>query len=369
MTTSSFDLRTMRAALGLARRGLGNVWPNPAVGCAIVKDGRVVGRGWTQPGGRPHAEAEALARAGEAARGATAYVTLEPCCHWGKTPPCADALIAAGISRVVAAVDDPDLRAAGSGLARLREAGLAVETGLCAAEAAELNAGFFQRVQTGRPLVTLKLAASLDGRIAAASGESRWITGERARERAHLLRAGHDAVMVGSGTVLADDPRLTCRLPGLTHRSPVRIVLDGQLRVPATARLLNEARQHPTWVVTTNSANPKRQTTLREAGVEVVLSDRTASGQIDLSAALGLLGERGLTRLLVEGGGRLAAALLRAGLIDRLVWMGAPMLIGRDGIPAIDNLGLDGLADAPRFEHVATEVVGGDVVSQFRAPR
>ena len=369
MTASSFDLRTMRAALGLARRGLGNVWPNPAVGCVIVKEGRVVGRGWTQPGGRPHAEVEALARAGEAARGAAAYVTLEPCCHWGKTPPCADALIAAGIRRVIAAIDDPDPRVAGSGLARLREAGLAVETGLCAAEAAELNAGFFQRVRTGRPLVTLKLAASLDGRIAAPSGESRWITGDQARERAHLLRAEHDAIMVGSGTVLADNPQLTCRLPGLIHRSPVRVVIDSQLHIPATARLLDKARQQPTWVVTTGSAGSRPQAALREAGVEVIVSDKEASGRVDLVDVLGLLGERGLTRLLVEGGARLAAALLRAGLIDRLVWMRAPMLIGGDGIPAIDNLGLDGVADAPRFEHVATELVGGDVVSQFRAPR
>jgi diaminohydroxyphosphoribosylaminopyrimidine deaminase / 5-amino-6-(5-phosphoribosylamino)uracil reductase len=369
MTGSHDDLRMMRAALALARRGLGNVWPNPAVGCIIAREGHAVGRGWTQPGGRPHAEAEALARAGEAARGAIAYVTLEPCCHWGKTPPCADALIAAGIKRVVAATDDPDPRVAGSGLARLREAGVSLETGLCAAEAAEINAGFFQRVHTGRPLVTLKLAASLDGRIAAASGESRWITGDGARERAHLLRAEHDAVMVGSGTALADDPQLTCRLPGLTGRSPIRIVIDSQLHIPATARLVAAARQHPTWVVTTNSADPNRQAALRAAEVEVITAQTDACGHVDLSAALGLLGERGLTRVLVDGGARLAAALLRAGLIDRLVWMGAPMLIGGDGIPAIANLGLDGLADAPRFEHVATEVVGGDVVSHFRAPR
>lgn len=369
MTGSNHDVRMMRAALGLARRGLGNVWPNPAVGCVIVKEGRVVGRGWTQPGGRPHAESQALARAGEAARGATAYVSLEPCCHWGKTPPCADALIAAGISRVVAAINDPDPRVAGSGLARLREVGVSVETGLSAVAAAELNAGFFQRVRTGRPLVSLKLAASLDGRIAARSGESRWITGERARERAHLLRAEHDAIMVGSGTVVADDPQLTCRLPGLAHRSPVRIAVDSQLHIPATARLVAEARQQSTWVVMTGSADPKRQAAFRAAGVELIAADTDSLGRVDLSAALGLLGARGLTRLLVEGGGRLAAALLRAGLVDRLIWMGAPVLIGGDGIPAIANLGLDGLADAPRFEHIATEVVGGDVVSHFRAPQ
>jgi diaminohydroxyphosphoribosylaminopyrimidine deaminase/5-amino-6-(5-phosphoribosylamino)uracil reductase len=300
------------------------------------------------------------------AQGATAYVTLEPCCHWGKTPPCADALIAAGLSRVIAAVEDPDPRVAGAGLARLRMAGLSVESGVCAAEAAELNAGFFQRVRQGRPLVTLKLAASLDGRIAAASGESRWITGEMARERVHLLRAAHDAVLVGTGTALADDPQLTCRLPGLGPRSPVRIVIDRQLRLPHSARLFADARQVPTWVLTSSSADAERLAVLRDAGIEVITAEPNGVGGIDLAAALGILGARGLTRLLVEGGGRLAAALLRADLIDRLVWINAPMLIGGDGIPAVADLGLATLANAPRFEHVTTEILGADVLSHFR---
>jgi diaminohydroxyphosphoribosylaminopyrimidine deaminase / 5-amino-6-(5-phosphoribosylamino)uracil reductase len=361
----------MRAALSLARRGLGNVWPNPAVGCVIVKEGRVVGRGWTQPGGRPHAETEALARAGAAAHGATAYVTLEPCSHWGRTPPCADALIAAGARRVVAAIEDPDLRVAGGGLARLRAAGIAVEAGLCAAEAGEINAGFFHRVRRGRPLVTLKLASSLDGRIATSSGESRWITGPPARERAHLLRATHDAILVGTGTVISDDPQLTCRLPGLAHRSPVRVALDRQLRIPLGARLVAEARQIPTWVVTLRTADQGRQQALHESGVEIIATEPSEeldqAGHIDLARALGLLGERGLTRLLVEGGGRLAAALLRGGLVDRLVWLHAPLLLGGDGIPAVAALGFDRLADAPAFEHLATETVGDDVISTFRA--
>src|SRR4051794_21716572 len=244
------DRRAMSAALALARRGLGNVWPNPAVGCVIVKDGRVVGRGWTQPGGRPHAETEAIARAGEAARGGTAYVTLEPCSHSGRTPPCAEALIAAGVSRVVASIEDPDPRVAGGGLTKLREAGIAVESGLCADQAEEINAGFLRRVRTGRPLVTLKLATSLDGRIATASGESRWITGPAARERTHLLRATHDAILVGTATVLADDPQLTCRLNGLEHRSPVRVALDRNLVIPPAARLVAEAGRVPTWFIT-----------------------------------------------------------------------------------------------------------------------
>ena len=359
----------MRAALALARRGLGRVWPNPAVGCVIVKNGRVVGRGWTQPGGRPHAETEALARAGEAARGATAYVTLEPCCHWGRTPPCADALIAAGLRRVVVALEDPDPRVAGGGLARLRAAGIGVEVGLGASEAAEINAGFVNRVRLGRPLVTLKLATSLDGRIATASGESRWITGPEARERAHLLRATHDAILVGTDTVLADNPQLTCRLPGLAGHSPVRVIIDRQLRVPLDAHLVAEARQVQSWVVTLASADQARRKALSDAGVIVIPAEPDEGGRIDLGTALGLLGERGLTRLLVEGGGRLAASLLRGGLVDRLVWLHAPLLLGGDGIPAVAELGLDALADAPRFDRLTNETVGEDMLTTFRARR
>ncbi len=337
------DLAAMRAALALARRGLGTTWPNPAVGCVIVKDGRVVSRGWTQRGGRPHAEAEALARAGAAARGATVYVTLEPCCHEGRGPPCAQSLIAAGVARVVAAIEDPFPGVAGNGFRMLREAGVAVEEGLCAEEATETNAGYLQRVWTGRPLVTLKLAASLDGRIATASGESRWITGPAARERAHALRASHDAILVGTGTVLADDPELTCRLPGMGGRSPLRVVLDRHLRLPPTAKVFAP----PCWVLTLADEAPA----LRARGVEVITVPD------DLAAALQILGGRGLTRVLVEGGGRLAASLLKAGLVDRLVWMRAPMAIGGDGIPSIADLKLQHLADAPRFELMSSEVL------------
>ena len=365
--STSTDLAMMRAALALARRGLGTTWPNPSVGCVIVNNGHVVGRGWTGRGGRPHGETEALRRAGAAAQGATAYVTLEPCSHWGKTAPCADALIAAGLRRVVVALEDPDARVAGSGVEALRKAGLAVERGLCAAEAAELNAGFLQRVRLGRPLVTLKLATSLDGRIATVAGESRWITGSAARERAHLLRATHDAILVGTETVLADDPQLTCRLPGLAGRSPLRVVLDRQLRIPPSARLLADARQVPTWIVTLGSSDPARQELFRKAGIEVIAAEPDAAGLIDLSSALGLLGDRGLTRLLVEGGGRLAAALLRADLVDRLVWFHAPLLLGSDGIPAVAGLDPHGLAGMPRFEQLATEFVGEDVMTVFRA--
>jgi len=361
------DLRSMRAALALARRGLGTVWPNPAVGCVIVKEGRVVGRGWTQPGGRPHGETEALRRAGEGAISATAYVSLEPCCHWGRTPPCVEALIAAGVQRAVVALEDPDPRVAGQGLHRLKTAGLDVETGLCAAEAAEVNAGFFSRLRLGRPLVTLKLGTSLDGRIATASGESQWITGPPARERAHALRATHDAIMVGTGTALADDPQLTCRLPGLAQRSPVRIVIDRHLRMPPSIQLIASAREVPTWVLTSLSADPLRRRALADGGVTVIEIDGDSNGDIDLASALAALGERGITRLLVEGGGRLAAALVRARLVDRLIWAHAPLLIGNDGVPAIADLGLEVLADAPRFERLSTEIVGNDVLTMFRA--
>jgi len=356
----------MRAALALARRGLGTVWPNPAVRCVIADRGRVVGRGWTQPGGRPHGETEALGRAGEAARGATAYVSLEPCCHWGRTPPCTDALIAAGIRRVVVALEDPDPRVAGEGVRRLGAASLHVDIGLCRAEAAEINAGFFCRLRNGRPLVTLKLATSLDGRIATGRGESQWITGPPARERAHALRAGHDAIMVGTGTVLADDPQLTCRLPGLAHRSPVRVVIDRQLRIPPRMRLVSDARTVPTWVLTSPSADPARRQALLSAGAMVIEFDPGPDGNGGLAAALAALGHRGITRLLVEGGGHLAAAFARAGLIDRLVWVHAPMLIGGDGIPAIAEFGLQVLSEAPRFERLSTETVGDDVLTVFR---
>jgi len=358
----------MRAALGLARRGLGVVWPNPAVGCVIVKEGRVVGRGWTQHGGRPHGETEALRRAREAAREATAYVTLEPCCHWGRTPPCTDALIAAGVRRVVVALEDPDARVAGEGIRQLQAAGLEVETGLCGEEAAEINAGFFCRLRLGRPLVTLKLATSLDGRIATPRGESQWITGPAARDQAHALRASHDAIMVGTGTALADNPQLTCRLPGLAHRSPVRVVIDRNLRMPPTLRLISEANDHPTWILTLSSANPGRRQAFADRGVTLIDLEPNGDGRIGLADALGALGKRGITRLLVEGGGQFAAALVRARLVDRLTWVHAPLLLGGDSIPAIGEFGLEALSDAPKFERLSTQSVADDVLTLLRVP-
>jgi diaminohydroxyphosphoribosylaminopyrimidine deaminase/5-amino-6-(5-phosphoribosylamino)uracil reductase len=363
------DRAHMAAALALARRGLGRVAPNPAVGCILVNGGRVAGRGWTQPGGRPHAETEAISRAGERARGATAYVSLEPCAHHGQTPPCAEALIAAGVARCEVALADPDERVAGRGVKRLREAGIAVGEGLLAAESEELNAGYLMRIRHGRPLVTLKLATTLDGRIATKAGESRWITGEAARAHGHLLRAEHDAVMVGGGTALADDPRLDVRLPGLEDRAPLRVVLDGGLRLPATHDLVAQARSRPTVVFTRAGHPGERCRPLDAAGVELVDVAADEEGRLALPAVLRELGGRGVTRLLVEGGGQLAAGLLRADLVDRLVWFRAPGVIGADGLPAVGALGLDRLDDLPRFRRTAVAPVGADLVETYARDR
>ena len=358
----------MRAALGLARRGLGTVWPNPAVGCVLVRPDlgeRVVGRGWTQPGGRPHAETEALRRAGPEARGAVAYVTLEPCDHQGKTPPCSQALIDAGVSHVVVAVTDPDPRVSGGGIRRLRDAGIGVTENVCSDEAAELNAGFFLKVTTGRPLVTLKTATTLDGRIATHGGQSQWITGTEARARAHLLRATHDAVMIGSGTALSDDPMLTSRLPGLEHRSPVRVVCDSRMRLPLTGNLVGTAREKPVWLLTIADGEAVRRRAYEDCGVEVIGVAADSTGSLDLAEALRELGRRGLTRILVEGGGHLAAALLRLGAVDRLAWFRAPCIMGGDGMPAAAAFGVDHLSDAPRFVRRAVGGLGPDILETY----
>jgi diaminohydroxyphosphoribosylaminopyrimidine deaminase/5-amino-6-(5-phosphoribosylamino)uracil reductase len=357
--------RFMRAALALARRGLGNVWPNPAVGCVLVRGEVVVGRGWTRPGGRPHAETEALRRAGDAARGATAYVSLEPCAHTGATGPCADALIAAGIARCVVALEDPDQRVAGAGIARLRDAGIDVEVGPCAAAAAEVNAGYLMHRRHGRPLVTWKVASSLDGRIATAGGNSRWITGEAARARAHLLRAQQDAVMVGARTAIADQPRLTCRLPGLERFSPVRVVADSRLRLPLTDPLVTEAATVPTWVLVLAGAAPERETAFAEAGVEVIEVEGSGEGGLDMAEALAALAGRGITRLMVEGGGRLAASLLRAGLVDRIEWFRSPVVLGGDGVPAAAALGIEAIAAGPTFRRTGLLPLGEDLLESY----
>ena len=354
----------MRAALALARRGVGNTAPNPPVGCVIVRDGRVVGRAVTAPGGRPHAETRALAIAGEAARGATAYVTLEPCAHWGQTPPCADALVAAGIVRVVIAAGDPDPRVDGAGSARLRAAGVAVEEGLLAAEAEDTLSGFLACLRLGRPLVTLKLASTLDGRIATRSGESQWITAEAARKAGHGLRGRHDAAMVGVGTVLADNPDLTCRIPGLRPNSLVRVVADSHLRTPLTARLVATAGATPTWFLHREGADPDRRRALEELGARLIELPGGSMG-VDLPAALTALGGAGITLLMVEGGGQLAAALLRDDLVDRIAWFHAPAVMGADGWPAAQAFGVETLAAMRRFVRRSAMPVGVDLLTML----
>ena len=366
-TDTSRDRRFMKLALALAERQLGTTAPNPAVGCVIVQGDAIVGRAATARGGRPHAETLALAQAREAARGATAYVSLEPCAHQGVTPPCADALLAANIGRVVVALEDPDSRVAGRGVARLREAGLAVDVGCCADEAKSLNAGFLLRVKTGRPLVTLKIASSLDGRIALKSGESQWITGDAARALGHFLRATHDAILIGSGTALADDPSLTCRLPGLESRTPVRVVADGRLRLSPQSQLARTANAHPTWCLTRADADENRHATLSALGVEIIPVAPAPDGGLDPQALLAALGARGITRLLVEGGARLGTALLRADLVDRLAWFRGNLLIGGDGVPAVSSLVDLKLADALRWRPVSSRGIGQDRVDFYEA--
>jgi len=353
------DARFMALALALGRRGLGRTWPNPAVGAAIVKDGIIVGRGWTQPGGRPHAEIEALRRAGEAARGATLYVTLEPCSHYGKSPPCADAIIAAGLSRVVSALEDPNPEVAGAGHARLRAAGIAVDIGVGADEARHDHAGHIRRMRDGRPHVILKLAVSADGKAGAPGRKPLAITGEAARERVHLLRAQSDAIMVGIGTALADDPMLTCRLPGMEKYSPVRVVLDSALRLPPGSRLARSARDVPVWVVTGGEASRAAENALLREGV-TVLRAAQSDGRLDLAAVLKLMGARGVTRLMVEGGPTLAAALLAADLIDEAVLFQSSKVVGTDGVDALNGLPLAALTQSPRLKCVMSEPVGAD---------
>jgi diaminohydroxyphosphoribosylaminopyrimidine deaminase/5-amino-6-(5-phosphoribosylamino)uracil reductase len=359
------DQRFMQLALALGRRGLGRTWPNPAVGAVVVKDGIIVGRGWTQAGGRPHAEPVALAQAGEAARGATLYATLEPCSHLGKSPPCADAIIAAGIKRVVSAIEDPNPEVAGQGHAKLRAAGIAVDIGLGAAEAAHDHAGHFRRIRDHRPHVILKLAVSSDDKIALAGHKPVAISGEAARARMHLLRAQCDASLVGIGTVRSDDPLLTCRLPGMEARSPVRVVLDRSLRIPATSRLVHSARSTPLWVMTSSLAEAPAAARLGSAGAQVIRLASTPQAGLDLTEVLRALAERGITRLLVEGGARVAASFVAAGLVDEFWLLRGREAIGVDGIAALDALPLGAITGSPAFRVRASESLGNDILTVY----
>jgi diaminohydroxyphosphoribosylaminopyrimidine deaminase/5-amino-6-(5-phosphoribosylamino)uracil reductase len=358
------DQRFMALALALGRRGQGRTWPNPAVGAVIVKDGVIIGRGWTQAGGRPHAEVEALARAGEAARGATLYVTREPCSHVGKSPPCADAVIAAGIARVVSAIEDPNPEVAGQGHARLRKAGIVVDVGLSAAEAAHDHAGHFRRIRDRRPHAILKLAVSSDGKIAAAGHRPVAITGDAAKARVHLLRAQCDAILVGIGTVLADDPLLTCRLPGMEAQSPVRVVLDRSLRMPGTSRLVHSARETPLWVMTSNTSEAPAAMKLGAAGAQVI-SVATAPSGLDLTAVLHALAEKGITRLMVEGGSRVASSFVAANLADEVWLLRGEGIVGTDGVAALDALPLSAITRSPDWRVRASETLQRDTLTIY----
>jgi diaminohydroxyphosphoribosylaminopyrimidine deaminase/5-amino-6-(5-phosphoribosylamino)uracil reductase len=346
------DARLMTAALALGRRELGRTWPNPAVGALVVQPGNgagavVLGRGWTAPGGRPHAETVALAEAGAAANGATLYVTLEPCAHFGRAPPCVDAVIAAGIARVVSAIEDPDPRVRGQGYARLHAAGVATTLGIGAAEAMRANIGHITRITQGRPHVQLKLALAADEKIALSGRKPVRITGELARDRTHMIRAEADAVAVGVDTVIADDPLLTCRLPGMAERSPVRIVFDSHLRIPLDSALVRSARQVPLWIVIAEDHGPGAEADFVAAGADIIRVRRYGD-RPDLAVALKAIAARGITRLLVEGGATLAGALLGADLVDEALLFRAPAPLGEDALavapqPLDERLARNGL--------------------------
>ncbi|MCA6112536.1 bifunctional diaminohydroxyphosphoribosylaminopyrimidine deaminase/5-amino-6-(5-phosphoribosylamino)uracil reductase RibD [Bradyrhizobium cenepequi] len=360
------DLRFMQLALQLGRRGQGRTWPNPAVGAVVVKDGVIVGRGWTQPGGRPHGEPEALRRAGEAARGATLYVTLEPCSHFGRSPPCADAVIAAGIARVVSAIEDPNPEVGGQGHARLRAAGIAVDVGTCAEEAARDHAGHFRRISDKRPHVLLKLAVSADDKIGAVGYRPVTITGDVVRTRVHLLRAQSDAILIGIGTALADDPVLTCRLPGMEARSPVRVVLDRALRLPGDSRLVHSARQTPLWVMTSELAEAPAAMKLGAAGAQVMrVADTTSPRGLDLLAVLHALAEKGITKVMVEGGARVASSFVAADLVDEAWLLRAPEPVGADGVPALHALPLAAITQSHAFKVCGSETLGKDTLTIY----
>jgi len=364
---ATIDRDHMLTALTLARRGLGRVAPNPAVGCVIVdSDGHVAGRGWTAPGGRPHAETQALKQAGKKAGDSTAYVTFEPCSHKGKTPPCAKALIKSGVRRVVIGCGDPDTRVSGQGVEMLKSENVEVTEGVLEAEALALNAGFITRTKEGRPLFTLKTATSLDGRIATRTGDSQWITGDPARRTAHMLRARHDAVMVGIGTALADNPSLTCRLGGMEDFTPIRIVADSSLRLPLSSFLVETAKQYPTWIMCSIDANEKTSKALKTNGVTVIRVEKSESGRPSPAAMAEALAERGLTRVLIEGGGKLAGEFLGAGLVDQLAWYHAPLLIGGDGVAAAASFGVEKLADAPVYVRSGLELPGRDLYETYQ---
>lgn len=352
------DQRFIREALDLAHEVLGLTTPNPAVGCVIVRGDEVVGRGATAAGGRPHAEPQAIAQAGKRVRGATAYVSFEPCAHQGQTPPCARSLAEAGVARVVIGCLDPYPPVRGRGVAILKRAGIATKVGVCEAESRRLNEGFISRVTRGRPFVILKLAESLDGRIAAAGGDSRWISSEASRAIVHRWRREVDAVMVGATTVISDDPRLTCRIQG--GRDPARIIVDGRLRCSPDARIFRQRSTAPTVLVTTTANLARAQRRFASSRTEIISSPGEGT-TVDLAKLMAGFGQRGWCKILIEGGARLAGAALQAGTVDRVAFFLAPRLIGC-GRPAIEGLVGRKIRDAIRLENISVRTIDGDLL-------
>jgi len=361
-TAQPDDERFMRLALALGRRNLGHTWPNPAVGAVIVKDGVVIARGWTQEGGRPHAEVEALRRAKKATQGATMYVSLEPCSHQGKTPPCTDAIIRAGIARVVSAMEDPNPEVAGQGHERLRAKGITVQVGLGAEEAQHIHVGHVMRVTKGRPYVTLKLAISADGKAGLAGRRPAVISGEAARERVFQIRAANDAILVGIGTVLSDDPQLTCRLPGMFERSPVRVVLDEDLRLPLATSVVATVRETPTWVFTSHRPSAIAEEILQQKGCKVFRVDDD-NGRLDLNQTLKKLAEQGITRCLVEGGPTVASSLVAANLVDEAILLRGEKIIGDTGIDPLEGMPLEAMTG--RLTLRGSEKLATDTIENF----
>ncbi|PCJ99841.1 MAG: riboflavin biosynthesis protein RibD [Zetaproteobacteria bacterium] len=355
---SDVDIHHMKSALSLARRGLGRTWPNPSVGCVIVKDMCVVARARTADGGRPHAESQALEQAGILSRGSTLYVTLEPCTHHGQTPPCVDAIIAAGITRVVIGMRDVDPRVAGKSAAYLEDAGIIVTQDVLNDDCKALNTGFIQRMTQGRPFVTLKMACTIDGKIACASGESQWITGELARRHTHQVRSHHDAILVGIGTVLADDPMLSTRIDGVVH-NPVRIVLDRHFKTPVDGQLVRSANDIPLWILGNKGSDAEGM--LRRNGAMIHHCDPH-----DLDAVLKLLADQGITRVLIEGGAGIHASFLRHGLCDELLIYRAPTMLGGDAMSMIDAIGVNTLEQRYGFVRYSTQTLGDDVLEVYK---
>jgi len=359
----------MAAALRLGRRNLGQTHPNPAVGALIVRmDGAtpvVVGRGWTARGGRPHAETMALDQAGEAAKGATAYVTLEPCAHQGETPPCARALADAKVARVVTAMEDPDPRVAGTGHELLAKAGIPVTAGVLAEQAARAHAGHIARIAKGRPHVTLKLAVSADGMIGRREGERMIITGKAAFDAVQAMRSEADIVMIGIGTALVDDPRLSVRLPGMTDRSPVRIVLDATARLKLNSNLVQSAREIPLIVVVGSGALDDRKKALVDAGVKVLEGGEEGDEAIDIGETLARLADDGFTRVFVEGGSQIASTLVGEDLIDEVVLFRAPVVVGQDGVRALGGYAMSAIERSPRYRLIEQASLGDDQMRRY----